>query len=392
GSTEFDASYDGNILVNAMAVGLSRVDSIFYSAAAGVGNPIVYLGSKTGRDGIHGATMASAAFEADAEEKRPTVQVGDPFSEKLLLEACLELMASGAVIAIQDMGAAGLTSSAVEMGAKGNLGIELNLDAVPCREEGMSAYEMMLSESQERMLMVLKPELETQAEAIFKKWGLDFAIVGKTTDTLRFVVKHAGITKADLPIKELGDEAPLYDRSFIETPKNPIIAAEAIKPPCSDREALLKLISTPNLCSKRWVWEQYDHLILGTSIRQPGGDAAIIRIKEGPKGLALTTDVTARYCAADPFEGGKQAVAEAWRNITVRGATPLALTDNLNFGNPERPEIMGQCVGCLKGIGEAARGEVTEAATAGSCTVALGDDLRRKRRDLDDEAWAFGRD
>ena len=355
GSTEFDASYDGNILVNAMAVGLARVDSIFYSAAAGVGNPIVYLGSKTGRDGIHGATMASASFEADAEEKRPTVQVGDPFSEKLLLEACLELMASGAVIAIQDMGAAGLTSSAVEMGAKGNLGIELNLDAVPCREEGMSAYEMMLSESQERMLMVLKPELETQAEAIFKKWGLDFAIVGKTTDTLRFVVKHEGVTKADLPIKELGDEAPLYDRPFIETPKQPIIAAEAIKPPCSDREALLKLISTPNLCSKRWVWEQYDHLILGNSIRQPGGDAAIIRIKEGPKGLALTTDVTARYCAADPFEGGKQAVAEAWRNITVRGATPLALTDNLNFGNPERPEIMGQFVGCLKGIGEAAR-------------------------------------
>ncbi|NBT97338.1 MAG: phosphoribosylformylglycinamidine synthase subunit PurL, partial [Methylocystaceae bacterium] len=296
-----------------------------------------------------------ASFEADAEEKRPTVQVGDPFSEKLLLEACLELMASGAVIAIQDMGAAGLTSSAVEMGAKGNLGIELNLDAVPCREEGMTAYEMMLSESQERMLMVLKPELEAQAEAIFKKWGLDFAIVGKTTDTLRFVVKHEGVTKADLPIKELGDEAPLYDRPFVETPKKPVIAAEAIKPPCSDREALLKLISTPNLCSKRWVWEQYDHLILGNSIRQPGGDAAIIRIKDGPKGLALTTDVTARYCAADPFEGGKQAVAEAWRNITVRGATPLALTDNLNFGNPERPEIMGQFVGCLKGIGEAAR-------------------------------------
>lgn len=355
GSTEFDASYDGNILVNAMAVGLARVDSIFYSAAAGVGNPIVYLGSKTGRDGIHGATMASASFEADAEEKRPTVQVGDPFSEKLLLEACLELMASGAVIAIQDMGAAGLTSSAVEMGAKGNLGIELNLDSVPCREEGMSAYEMMLSESQERMLMVLKPELEAQAEAIFKKWGLDFAIVGKTTDTLRFVVKHEGVTKADLPIKELGDEAPLYDRPFVEALKKPIITAQAIKPPCSDRAALLKLISTPNLCSKRWVWEQYDHLILGNSIRQPGGDAAIIRIKDGPKGLALTTDVTARYCAADPYEGGKQAVAEAWRNITVRGATPLALTDNLNFGNPERPEIMGQFVGCLKGIGEAAR-------------------------------------
>ncbi|MCC3245742.1 phosphoribosylformylglycinamidine synthase subunit PurL [Methylocystis sp. WRRC1] len=354
GSTEFDASYDGNILVNAMAVGLARADSIFYSAAAGVGNPIVYLGSKTGRDGIHGATMASASFEADAEEKRPTVQVGDPFSEKLLLEACLELMASGAVIAIQDMGAAGLTSSAVEMGAKGNLGVELDLDAVPCREEGMTAYEMMLSESQERMLMVLKPELEEQAEGIFRKWGLDFAIVGKTTDTLRFVVKHRGEVKADLPIKELGDEAPVYDRPWVPTPKAPVIDPASVAPPASNRDALLKLMATPNLCSKRWVWEQYDHLILGNSVRQPGGDAAVIRVKDGPKGLALTTDVTARYCAADPVEGGRQAVAEAWRNITVRGATPLALTDNLNFGNPERPEYMGQFVGCLQGVGEAA--------------------------------------
>lgn len=355
GSTEFDASYDGNILVNAMAVGLARADSIFYSAAAGVGNPIVYLGSKTGRDGIHGATMASASFEEDAEEKRPTVQVGDPFSEKLLLEACLELMASGAVIAIQDMGAAGLTSSAVEMGAKGNLGIELDLDAVPCREQGMTAYEMMLSESQERMLMVLKPELEEQAEAIFKKWGLDFAIIGRTTDTLRFVVKHKGEVKVDLPIKELGDEAPVYDRPWTQTPKQPPIDAGSLKSPLTNRDALLKLLATPNLCSKRWVWEQYDHLILGNSVRPPGGDAAVVRVEEGPKGLALTTDVTARYCAADPYEGGKQAVAESWRNITVRGATPLALTDNLNFGNPERPEYMGQFVGCLQGIGEAAR-------------------------------------
>jgi len=355
GSTEFDSSYDGNILVNAMAVGLARTDSIFYSAAAGVGNPIVYLGSKTGRDGIHGATMASAAFEADAEEKRPTVQVGDPFSEKLLLEACLELMASGAVIAIQDMGAAGLTSSAVEMGAKGNLGIELDLDAVPCRESGMTAYEMMLSESQERMLMVLEPELEQQAEGIFRKWGLDFAIIGKTTDTLRFVVKHQGEVKADLPIKQLGDEAPLYDRPFVPTPRPAVVNSASIAPPMSNRAALLALLATPDLCSKRWVWEQYDHLILGATVRAPGGDAAVIRVGDGPKGLALTTDVTARYCAADPYEGGKQAVAEAWRNITVRGATPLALTDNLNFGNPERPEIMGQLVGCLEGIGEAAR-------------------------------------
>ncbi len=355
GSTEFDPSYDGNILVNAMAVGIARADSIFYSAAAGVGNPIVYLGSKTGRDGIHGATMASAAFEADAEEKRPTVQVGDPFSEKLLLEACLELMKTGAVIAIQDMGAAGLTSSAVEMGAKGDLGIELDLDAVPCREEGMTAYEMLLSESQERMLMVLRPEKEREAEAIFRKWGLDFAIVGKTTDTLRFLVKHKGEVKADLPIKELGDQAPLYDRPHVETPKPPVLNPAAVTSALSNREALLKLLASPNLCSKRWIWEQYDHLILGNTIAAPGGDAAVIRIGEGPKGLALTTDVTARYCAADPYEGGKQAVAEAWRNVTVTGATPLALTDNLNFGNPERPEIMGQFVHCLRGIGDAAR-------------------------------------
>jgi phosphoribosylformylglycinamidine synthase len=355
GSTEFDSSYDGNILVNAMAVGIARADSIFYSAATGVGNPIVYLGSKTGRDGIHGATMASASFEEDAEEKRPTVQVGDPFSEKLLLEACLELMATGAVVAIQDMGAAGLTSSAVEMGAKGNLGVELDLDAVPCRESGMSAYEMMLSESQERMLMVLRPEKEREAEAIFRKWGLDFAIVGKTTDTLRFVVKHRGEVKADLPIKELGDEAPLYDRPYVTAPKQKPVDVDSVTPRNSNRDALLALLSTPDLCSKRWVWEQYDHLILGNTIHAPGGDAAVIRVGSGPKGLALTTDVTARYCAADPYEGGKQAVAEAWRNISVRGATPLALTDNLNFGNPERPEIMGQFVGCLEGIGEAAR-------------------------------------
>jgi phosphoribosylformylglycinamidine synthase II len=354
GSTEFDASYDGNILVNAMAVGLARTDAIFYSAAAGVGNPIVYLGSKTGRDGIHGATMASASFEADAQEKRPTVQVGDPFSEKLLLEACLELMASGAVIAIQDMGAAGLTSSAVEMGAKGNLGIELDLDSLPCREVGMTAYEMMLSESQERMLMVLRPEQEKEAEAIFRKWGLDFAIIGHTTDTLRFVVKHKGIVEADLPIKELGDEAPVYDRPHVATPKAPTLDAAAVTPPCSNSDALVALLGTPDLCSKRWVWEQYDHLILGNTVRAPGGDAAVVRVGEGPKGLALTTDVTARYCAADPTEGGRQAVAEAWRNISVRGGTPLALTDNLNFGNPEKPEIMGQFVGCLQGIGEAA--------------------------------------
>ncbi|HEV2563966.1 MAG TPA: phosphoribosylformylglycinamidine synthase subunit PurL [Microvirga sp.] len=355
GSVGFDKRYNGNILVNAMAVGLARTDEIFYAKATGVGNPIVYLGSKTGRDGIHGATMASAEFDDASEEKRPTVQVGDPFAEKLLLEACLELMKSGAVIAIQDMGAAGLTSSAVEMGAKGNLGIELDLDKVPCREEGMTAYEMMLSESQERMLMVLKPGMEKEAEAIFHKWGLDFAVIGKTTDTLRFVIKHQGEVKADLPIKELGDEAPLYDRPWVESPKQPVIAPESVKAPMSEAEALLKLVGSPDQCSKRWVWEQYDHLILGNTVQTPGGDAAIVRVEDGPKGLALTTDVTPRYCEADPFEGGKQAVAEAWRNITAVGGLPLAITDNLNFASPERPESMGQFVGCIRGIGEACK-------------------------------------
>ncbi|MCG6121637.1 MAG: phosphoribosylformylglycinamidine synthase subunit PurL [Microvirga sp.] len=353
GSVGFHSRYDGNILVNAMAVGLAKVDEIFYAKATGVGNPIVYLGSKTGRDGIHGATMASASFDDSADEKRPTVQVGDPFAEKLLLEACLELMASGAVIAIQDMGAAGLTSSSVEMGAKGDLGIELDLDAVPCREEGMTAYEMMLSESQERMLMVLKPGMEEEAQAIFRKWGLDFAIIGKTTDTLRFVIKHQGEVKADLPIKELGDEAPLYDRPHTPTPPRPVIAPDSVAAPLSNADALLKLIGSPDLCSKRWVWEQYDHLILGNTVQTPGGDAAIVRVLDGPKGLALTTDVTPRYCEADPFEGGKQAVAETWRNICAVGGRPLAITDNLNFGNPERPHFMGQLVGCIRGIGAA---------------------------------------
>ena len=355
GQTGFHTRYDGNNLVNAMAVGIAKADEIFYAKATGVGNPIVYLGSKTGRDGIHGATMASAEFDDASEEKRPTVQVGDPFAEKLLLEACLELMRTGSVIAIQDMGAAGLTCSAVEMGAKGDLGIELDLEKVPCREEGMSAYEMMLSESQERMLMVLDPAREKEAEAIFRKWGLDFAVIGKTTDTLRFVVKHHGEVMADLPIKELGDEAPLYDRPWVETPRQQRVAAETVTPPMSNADALKKLVATPDLCSKRWIWEQYDHLILGNTVAAPGGDAAIVRVEDGPKGLALTSDVTPRYCEADPFEGGKQAVAEAWRNITAVGGQPLALTDNLNFGNPERPEIMGQFVGCIKGIGEAAR-------------------------------------
>ena len=354
GEVNFHKSYNGNILVNAMAVGLADADKIFLSKAEGVGLPVVYLGAKTGRDGIHGATMASASFEADAEEKRPTVQVGDPFTEKCLLEACLELMASGAVIAIQDMGAAGLTSSAVEMGAKGNLGIELDLDKVPCRETGMSAYEMMLSESQERMLMVLRPEMEKQAEAIFVKWGLDFAIIGKTTNTLRFVIKHQGEVKADLPIKEMGDNAPEYDRPWVEPKKLPVIAASSIKPPADLKAAILKIIGSPDMCSRRWVWEQYDTLIGSNSAQLPGGDAGVVRI-QGQKAIAVSSDVTPRYVYADPFEGGKQAVAESWRNLTCVGAEPIAFTDNLNFGNPERPEIMGQLVFAIKGIGEAAR-------------------------------------
>ncbi|GJE53785.1 MULTISPECIES: phosphoribosylformylglycinamidine synthase subunit PurL [Methylobacterium] len=353
GLVGFHSRYDGNILVNAMAVGLAKTDAIFYAAATGVGNPIVYLGSKTGRDGIHGATMASAEFDAETEAKRPTVQVGDPFAEKLLLEACLELMASGAVIAIQDMGAAGLTCSAVEMGAKGDLGVELDLDAVPVREEGMTPYEMMLSESQERMLVVLKPGMEDEAKAIFVKWGLDFAIIGHTTDTLRFVVKWHGETMADLPIKELGDEAPLYDRPHIANTHQPVIAAADVPATVPHAEALKRLIGSPELASKRWVYEQYDHFILGNTIQKPGGDAAIVRVEDGPKGLAITADVTPRYCEADPVQGGRQAVAEAWRNITAVGGRPLAITDNLNFGNPEKPEVMGQLVGCLKGIGEA---------------------------------------
>ncbi len=355
GSVRFHARYDGNCLVNAMAVGIAKKDQIFYAAASGVGMPIVYLGSKTGRDGIHGATMASAEFGADAEEKRPTVQVGDPFSEKLLLEACLEIMAKGCVIAIQDMGAAGLTSSATEMGAKGDLGVTLDLDKVPCREEGMTAYEMMLSESQERMLMVLKPEKEKEAEAIFRKWGLDFAVVGETTPTKRFIVKHQGKVMADLPITELGTEAPEYKRPFVTGIKLDEVDAATLHPPHANADALELLLATPDLCSKRWVWEQYDHVIGGNTVQRPGGDAAVVRVEEGPKALALTTDVTPRYCEADPFEGGKQAVAECWRNLTAVGARPLAITDNLNFGNPEKPEIMGQFVGCVRGIAEACK-------------------------------------
>ena len=355
GEVNFDKSYNGNILVNAFAAGIAKTNALFYSKAEGVGLPVVYLGAKTGRDGVGGATMASAEFDETIGEKRPTVQVGDPFTEKCLLEACLELMASGAVIAIQDMGAAGLTCSAVEMGAKGDLGIELDLDRVPVREINMSAYEMMLSESQERMLMILKPELEKEAAAIFKKWGLDFAIVGKTTDDLRFRVLHHGEEVANLPIKKLGDEAPEYDRPWVKPVEAEKIDIANIRQ-VNLQDALLKLLGSADQSSKRWVYEQYDTLIQGNSLVRPGGDAGVIRVEgNAHKALAFSSDVTPRYCQADPFEGGKQAVAECWRNLCATGAKPLACSDNLNFGNPEKPEIMGQLVYAIKGIGEACK-------------------------------------
>ncbi len=356
GEVDFDKRYNDNILVNAFAAGLAKTDAIFYSKAEGVGLPVVYLGAKTGRDGVGGATMASAEFDETIEEKRPTVQVGDPFTEKCLLEACLELMASGAVIAIQDMGAAGLTCSAVEMGAKGDLGIELILDHVPVREENMTAYEMMLSESQERMLMVLKPEKAEEAEAIFVKWGLDFAIVGKTTDDLRFRVMHQGVEVANLPIKELGDEAPEYDRPWKEPGRHAPLSLASVPEVEDYADALLKLVGSADQSSRRWVYEQFDTIIQGNSLQIPGGDAGVIRVDgHETKALAFSSDVTPRYCEADPFEGGKQAVAECWRNLTAVGAEPLASTDNLNFGNPEKPDVMGQLVKAIEGIGEACR-------------------------------------
>ena len=350
GEVRFHAAYNGNCLVNAFAAGLADADKIFYSAASGVDMPVVYLGAKTGRDGVGGATMASAEFSDDAHEKRPTVQVGDPFTEKRLLEACLELMASGAVISIQDMGAAGLTCSAIEMGDKGGLGVELDLDAVPCREEEMSAYEMMLSESQERMLMVLKPEMEAAAKAIFDKWDLDFAVVGRTIAEDRFVIRHGGEIKADLPLQALSGSAPEYDRPWVATPP----AAPLGEVPSGDpAEALVALMGSPNLCSRAWVWRQFDHMVMADTVVRPGSDAAVVRVHGTTKALAFTADVTPRYCLANPVEGGKQAVAEAYRNLSATGAKPLASTDNLNFGNPERPAIMGQFVGCIQGIGAA---------------------------------------
>ncbi len=353
GETNFDAAYNNNILVNAMCVGLARTDKIFYSAAKGVGLPVVYVGSKTGRDGIHGATMASAEFDDKSAEKRPTVQVGDPFTEKLLIEACLELMETDVIIAIQDMGAAGLTSSTSEMADKGGVGIDLDLDHVPQREPGMTAYEMMLSESQERMLMILKPGREPVAEAIFRKWGLDFAVIGKTTDTGRLIVRHKGAVEADLPVDKLANSAPLYERPWVATPAPKPILPEWVPAPNGILSCLERLMGTPHLCSRRWIWEQYDHTVMGDTIQRPGGDAAVVRVHGTGKGLAIACDVTPRYCLADPAMGTKQAVVETWRNLTAVGAEPLAITDNMNFANPERPEIMGQFVGSVQGMKEA---------------------------------------
>lgn len=353
GETNFHPSYDGNILVNAMTVGIADQDKIFLSAAAGIGNPVVYVGSKTGRDGIHGATMASAEFTEDSEEKRPTVQVGDPFTEKLLIEACLELMSTDMVVAIQDMGAAGLTSSSVEMASGGGVGFEFNLDMVPQREEGMTPYEMMLSESQERMLIVLKPGREAEAQAIFHKWDLDFAVIGKINDSGNLTLTFKGEVVADIPTGPLADKSPEYDRPWNKPASAPELSYNDVAAPTDMADSLLKMIASPHLCSRAWIWQQYDHQVMADTIQKPGGDAAVVRVHGTKKALAISTDCTPRYCYADPVEGGKQAVAETWRNITAVGATPLAITDCLNFGNPERPEIMGQFVGCIQGIREA---------------------------------------
>jgi len=357
GETNFHKGYNGNILVNAMCVGLADADKIFYSAAPGAGLAVVYFGSKTGRDGIHGATMSSAEFSEDSEEKRPTVQVGDPFAEKLLIEATLELMATGAVAAIQDMGAAGLTSSSVEMAGKGGVGIELNMDAVPQRETGMSAYEMMLSESQERMLAVLKPGRENEGHAIFEKWGLDAAVIGHTTDTGRLVLKHHGETVCDVPLAPLFDDAPLYDRPWVQPTLHPRLDPAKVAAPTDWTAAVLKVVGSPDMASKRWLWEQYDRHVMADTLEDSatGCDAGIVRIHGKGKAIAVTSDVTPRYVQNDPYEGGKQAVAEAWRNLTAAGAAPIAITDNLNFGSPEKPETMGQIVRATDGMAEACR-------------------------------------
>ncbi|OYW14440.1 MAG: phosphoribosylformylglycinamidine synthase II [Rhodospirillales bacterium 12-54-5] len=355
GECIFHSGYNGNPLVNAMAVGLADTDKIFYAKASGVGNAVMYFGAKTGRDGIHGATMASAEFDETTEEKRPTVQVGDPFTEKLLIEACLELMATDVIVAIQDMGAAGLTCSSLEMASKGELGIELNMDAVPVREERMTPYEIMLSESQERMLMVIKPGREDVAFSIMKKWGLSCANIGTLTDTGRMILRSKGEIVCDIPVAPLSDAAPVYDRPYTLTPPQPVIDATSVSAPRDIGVALATLLSSPDIASKRWIWTQYDHMVMNDTLARPGGDAAVVRIHGTQKAVAITTDCTPRYVAANPEMGGMQAVAESWRNLISVGAEPLAITDCLNFGNPQKPEVMGQIVGAITGMAEACK-------------------------------------
>ena len=355
GEVNFDKSYNGNILVNAMAVGLANSDRIFRSAATGPGNPLIYVGAKTGRDGIHGATMASAEFSDETESKRPTVQVGDPFTGKLLMEACLELMASDSVLSIQDMGAAGLTSSSVEMASKGGLGMEIDLDLVPAREENMSAYELMLSESQERMLMVLKPDATETARAIFNKWDLDFVPIGRVTETGRLILLKDGGTACDIPIGPLVDDAPEYNRPHGDAPVRKQLASSDITNDAPISHMLKTMLGHVDLASRRWIYEQYDSQVMADTIAGPGGDAALVRVHGSKRGLAMSTDCTPRYVEADPKMGGAQAVAEAYRNLSAIGATPLAITNNLNFGNPEKPEIMTQLVESVLGMGDAAR-------------------------------------
>ncbi|WP_440927835.1 phosphoribosylformylglycinamidine synthase subunit PurL [Candidatus Pelagibacter sp.] len=354
GQTSFDSSYNGNILVNAMTLGLVKKDKIFYSKAAGLNKPVIYVGSKTGRDGIHGASMASASFDEKIEEKKPTVQVGDPFTEKLLLEACLELMAGDSIIAIQDMGAAGLTSSSIEMASKGNLGIEINLNKVPCRETKMTPYEIMLSESQERMLIVLENGKEEQAKKIFDKWNLDFAVIGKTTKSKKIELYFDEEKVADIPVNTLVENSPMYDRKWkkAKLPKKNKIKKEDIKH-LKIIDVLKKILANPNVCSKEWIWQQYDHTVMGDTIQKPGGDAGVVRVHGTDKAVAASVDSSAVYCWAHPLTGGKQVVCESFRNLISVGAKPIAITNCLNFGSPENEENMGEFVECVQGIGEA---------------------------------------
>ena len=356
GQTSFDSSYNGNILVNAMTLGLVKKNKIFYSKAAGLNKPVIYVGSKTGRDGIHGASMASASFDEKIEEKKPTVQVGDPFTEKLLLEACLELMAGDSIIAIQDMGAAGLTSSSIEMASKGNLGIEINLNKVPCRETKMSPYEIMLSESQERMLIVLENGKEEQAKKIFDKWNLDFAVIGKTTNTKNIELFFDNERVANIPVNTLVENSPMYDRKWKKSklPKKNIIKKDTLKK-LKIKDVLKKILSNQNVCSKEWIWQQYDHTVMGDTIQKPGGDSGVVRVHGTNKAVAASVDSSAVYCWAHPLTGGKQIVAESWRNLISVGATPIAITNCLNFGSPENEDNMGEFVECVQGIGEASK-------------------------------------